>query len=98
MSKVNIDKDDISTLLDRWSDDKAKIAQLEGRIEKYKRLVGKIMDEKDIDELASSTYKVKRRTQSRSTISKTDVPNDIWKEYSRKVSFDSFYLSQVSKK
>jgi hypothetical protein len=89
---IDADDGDISVLLEKWSKDKVKLAKLEERIEKYKKLAGKIMDERDKDNLSSSDYLLKRRTQTRSTISKSDVPIDVWKNYSRQVSFQAYYL------
>lgn len=89
---IDADESDIQALLAKWSKDKVRLAKLEERIEKYKTLAGKIMDERDKDILSSDEHLLKRRTQTRSTISKNDVPNDVWNRYSRKVSFQSYYL------
>jgi len=83
---------DIDDLLSRWNKDKERIVESERNIEKYKKLANKILDRKDEDTLSSSEFMLKRRTQTRTTISKADVPNEIWNKYSRKVSFQMFQL------
>ena len=43
--------------------------------------------------LSSANYTLKKVDMSRSTISKNDVPSNIWNEYSKKSSFSSYYLN-----
>lgn len=92
MSSVN--SSDISTLLEKWSEDKASLVEIEKRIEKYKRLANRIMNNQDTDKLSNTYYTLKRRELSRTTLTKQDVPNEIWKKYSRSVSYSAYYLTE----
>lgn len=85
---------DITTLLERWDKDKKKVAELETRIEKYKKLANKLMDKQGQDKLNSDEFTLKRRNQTRSMLTKSDVPADVWDEYSRTVTFQTFYLTR----
>lgn len=89
--------DMIDNLLEKWASDKEKLAKLEKRIEKYKKIASELMDEEDTDILSGSDYFLKKRKQTRSTITKNDVPSEIWNQYSRKFSFYAYYLSERSK-
>lgn len=89
---MSLQTSDINTLLEKWSRDKEKISELEARIEKYKKIASKLLDNRSEDTLSSQGYLLTRRTQSRSTISKADVPADVWSDYSRKISFQTFHL------
>lgn len=92
MSKI---KDiDITTLLEKWSQDKAQIAELEKRINKYKKVAERIMDSQDTNILSAGSYTLKRTNMSRGTLTRHDVPDSVWKQYSRTCSYSAFFLSK----
>lgn len=84
---------DMTTIMTKWSEDKKKIAEIEERIEKYKKIAGKYMDKERITSYSDSMYTLRRTTMSRSSITKNDVPENIWKQYSKSCSFPAFYLT-----
>ncbi|GEM_PF-4747596 len=94
MSRVK--EADIWALLERWSQAKTEMREIEKRIEKYKRLAKRVMDSQDINNLSSDCYTLKRKNISRTTISKRDVPDHIWEKYARKCSYPVYYLSEIS--
>jgi len=85
---------DISALLERWSDAKAEIAEIEKRIEKYKRLAMRVMNNQNNDVISSAYYTLKRKQISRYTISKRDVPENVWDKYAKPCSYSAYYLSE----
>jgi hypothetical protein len=93
---------DIDELLKRWKDTKDQIAELEKKCEKYKKAVEKIMDSQDTNILSSTSshinISVTRRTLNRDTLSKKDVPKNIWTEYAKKLSYTAFYFSSKKNK
>lgn len=89
MSSVNT-----TILLERWSKAKADIAELEKKIEKYKRIANSIMDKQHNNSISSANHTVSRKNMSRSTIGKRDVPINIWDQYSRSCSYSAYYLSK----
>lgn len=92
MSSINTT--DVSSLLEHWSDAKAKITELENMIKKYKRLANRVMKTQDSDIISSTYYTLKRKQISRYTISKLDVPEHIWEKYSKPCSYSAYYLSE----
>jgi predicted RNase H-like nuclease (RuvC/YqgF family) len=88
-----VKKTDINNLLESWSNAKAEITKLEKKIEKYKRLANIIMDGQSENSVSSESFTLKRKELSRNTISKKDVPKDIWDKYSNTSSFSCYYLS-----
>jgi hypothetical protein len=86
--------EDIPELLHRWAQARQDLADLEKRIEKYKKLAGRIMDKEGVNTMSSDQYKLKRANMSRMTISKQDVPEHIWKQYAKPCSYAAFYLSE----
>jgi hypothetical protein len=87
-----IDKNDIEELLDSWYSAKEEIAKLEKMCDKYKNYCDKIMKKLEKDSLSSSKYILKKSEMTRSTISKKDLPKDIWNKYCNESSFPVFYL------
>jgi uncharacterized protein YydD (DUF2326 family) len=85
---------DIATLLEHWTEAKAEIAELEKKIEKYKRLANRVIDQQGDNTLSSTYYTLKRQTISRKTLSKRDVPVQIWEKYARSCSYPAYYLSE----
>jgi hypothetical protein len=92
MSRAN--EDDISLLLEQWYETKESISELEVKMEKYKKLAGRIMCKKDTNTISSDRYVLKKRDLSRETISKKDLPLDIWKNYCNKIDYSAFYISK----
>jgi hypothetical protein len=92
--KTSISANDIEILLIKWHDAKEKIAELQKRVEKYKKLADKIMDVKGEDVVVTNDFTLRRRDMTRTTITKQDVPSDIWNEYCHKCTFKTYYLTQ----
>lgn len=84
--------DDVDILLNKWNETKEQISELEKKLEKYKRYAEKIMNETRSDELSNEIYVLTRRDMSRNTLSKDDVPSEIWTRYSRNIKYPMFTL------
>lgn len=89
----NVKESDIVNLLESWAEDKAELAIIEKRIEKYKKLATRIMDNTGTNNISSSNYTLRRSNMSRTTITKQDVPTQIWEKYARTCSYPAYYLS-----
>jgi hypothetical protein len=89
---------DILSLLQKWTKTKLEIADLEKKIEKFKRLSNRIMDQEGTSTISSGNYILRRKEMSRYTISKKDVPVEIWKKYSRPCKYKAYYLSEKKNK
>lgn len=85
---------DMATLLEKWSEDKAQISELEKRIDKYKKIADRIMNSRDTNVISSDLYTLKRTNMSRGTLTKQDIPDSVWKQYSKTCSYTAFYLSK----
>lgn len=90
----NVDQQDIDDLLTNWSHAKEQIADLENRIEKYKRLATRILTRTNTDLLQGDTYTLKKRIQTRHTLGQKDVPKEVWSRYAKCSEFPVFYLSK----
>jgi hypothetical protein len=90
--------EDINNLLDKWYEAKQEISSLEKKIEKYKLYVEDIMNKRNIDVLSSYKITVQRKEQNRTTISKKDLPSDIWDRYCKELFYNVFYISKKNNK
>lgn len=91
MSSISDDK--ISVLLEKWDEAKKEIARLEKQCERYKLLADKILDSKDTNTLTDKYFILRRREVTRGTVSKKDLPADIWNRYSRETTYTTYYLT-----
>ena len=94
----SINDDDISMLLKQWNETKEVMSELELKMEKYKRLANRIMYMKDTNVLSDDKFTLKRKELSRETLSKKDLPIEIWNKYSNKVKYNAYYLKDSMKK
>ena len=92
MTTVNIS--DIAKILRTWAESKNEIADLEKKIEKYKRVVTRFMDQQGNNTISTPYYTLRRKEMSRTTISKKDVPKEIWNKYARPCTYKAYYLTQ----
>ena len=86
--------DDITNLLNHWMSTKNQIAELELSLAKYKKLATKIMSKTDTDTIQSDDYILKKRTLTKKTLSKDDVPKEIWERYAKTTTYPAYYLSK----
>jgi glycogen debranching enzyme len=86
---------DINDLLDNWYKAKQEISILENKCDKYKKVCEKLMDKLEKNSLNSTYYSLKKIDITKSTISKNNVPDDIWDAYSKKTKYSSFYLNPI---
>ena len=88
---------DIEDLLNNWYKAKQEIYILEQKCEKYKKVSEKLMERMDKNILNTSSYSLKKIDIVRNTISKNDIPSDIWNKYSKKNKYSSYYLQPTNK-
>jgi hypothetical protein len=91
--EINIDN-----LLSNWFEAKQRIIELEKKCDKYKSIADKVLNMRGEDSIKSKTFKLTKSDIERQSISKKDVPKDIWKTYAKLSSFSTYRLSQIKKK
>ena len=87
-----MDKNDIEELLEKWHKAKQEIALLEKKCEKYKRYSEKILNHLDVNNISTHDFTLKRVDITKATLSKKDVPKEIWNKYSNEVTYPVYYL------
>lgn len=87
--------DKLDKLLHEWSKVKHQISQLEQREKDIKNFVMDTMIEQKTNSLHTENYKVYRRLQKKSHISKDMMPDELWSKYSKKIEYPVFYLRRI---
>lgn len=93
---AKISREDMSVVLDKWYEIKKEIAELEKRLEKYKKIADKYFDYNDIDSISDEYFVLKKKEITKHTVSKKDLPRDIWNKYAKESTYTAYYL--VAKK
>jgi hypothetical protein len=94
----NFDKNDISELLKKWAETKKEISSLEKKCDKYKKYIDAILENNNSDTVSSNEYILKKKIINKSTLSKNDVPKDIWNKYSKSCSYPAYFLTSTKTK
>jgi hypothetical protein len=82
-------------LLVKWAKAKEEKEMLEKKIEKYKRHAEKYMEQNKTDIIVSESFSLQRKQMTKSTITKANVPKEIWNQYSHTSSYPAFYLKKT---
>lgn len=85
-------QDRVEQVLKKWYKSKKEISRLEKDCEKYKEFIGRVMDQRDTNSLVRGIYTTNRRHDSRKTLSKSNVPSEIWEKYSTIIYYDTYYV------
>ena len=93
MNETNVDN-----LLEKWYEAKQQIIDLEGKIDKYKRIAENIMEHKNVETLINDKFVLHKKDINKTTISKKDLPIDIWDKYSKELFYSAFYISKANEK
>lgn len=93
----------MSETIAKWIDIKEKIAELEKKHEKYRNMIQDFMEKDNITELPyvdsnNKKYSIKKSILHRETLSKKDIPSDLWDKYHKTSSYTMIRLSTNEKK
>jgi len=84
--------EDLDKILEKWDKYKKELSEIEKKVQKYKELVEKYMNEETVNSLETKNYTVSRINCSKSTVSKKDVPEEIWNKYERRSKYWMYTL------
>ncbi len=93
---------DLAANLTRWLDYRQKADEYTKKVEKYRQLVEQGMIDASVTQTRAQTsdgkiYKVSLSNRSRESLSKKDVPSDVWEQYAKASRF-RVLLAQEEKK
>ena len=90
-------EENLENIFEKGYNTKKEISLLEENIEKYKKICDKIMDEKNVEFLTTSKFKLTKKDIFRQSLSKKDIKPDymyIWDECAKFTCCHAFYLTK----
>lgn len=90
---MNIDMDQ---LMEKWADARNKVADLEKRIDHYKKIAKQQLLRNNTKKYENEFFRLSLSTHNRTSIQKKDVPQEVWDQYAR--SKDVEYMTLTEKK
>ena len=84
-----------TSFIDDWAILKEEIKKLEARCKLYRKKAEKIMNQENMNTLYGNNYKVDRREKHISRITKANLPQDIWDQYSTISSSQCYYVKRT---
>lgn len=89
------EEQDIEELLSNWFEAKQRLSELEKKCDKYRLTADRIMNIRGEDILKTRNFKLTKTDMERETLSKKDVPKDIWNTYAKVSTFSTFRLTPI---
>jgi hypothetical protein len=89
--------EDLDKLIAKWDEARRAVEECEARVERYKERIQKHMKQSDLDKYENKEFTVKRQVQSRMTLSKKTVPEDVWTAYARPHTVEFYTLVKKKK-
>uniref|UniRef100_A0A7S4WCW3 Uncharacterized protein n=1 Tax=Alexandrium monilatum TaxID=311494 RepID=A0A7S4WCW3_9DINO len=88
----------VQEVLAKWNEAKKRQEEAGKEIEACKTEVETTMMKTGMAVIKTASFEVSKRTQSRESVSKADLPADIWKKYAKTSEFTVLALKDLSKK
>ncbi len=90
-------ENDMNKLIETWSSIRLKLKSLEKKEKEIKLYIKDIMTKETANVMETDKFTVIRKQIKRKSISRKDVPLDIWEKYSKESEYDMFYLKEILK-
>lgn len=87
-------EEEIERILEKWDKYKKELSEIEKKVQKYKEQVEAYMNVESTNSLDTKNYYLTRINCSKSTVSKKDVPEDIWNKYSKRSKYWMYTLKK----
>mmetsp|Transcript_63291 Transcript_63291/g.121917 ORF Transcript_63291/g.121917 Transcript_63291/m.121917 type:complete len:121 (+) Transcript_63291:78-440(+) len=84
---MSLDFTEIDGVLDKWNWAKGEEAAMKKKIEECKTKVEAFLVKAGVTNLQTAKYKIEKRMQQRESVSKKDLPADIWSQYAKTSEF-----------
>jgi hypothetical protein len=93
---------DFSELIDKFIDIKQKLTEMEKKHEKYRKIISDYMAKDDIKNMRHKSengdiYVLKKTLMARQSVSKEDLPKEIWEKYAKTSTFHTIRVDKEKK-
>ena len=82
----------IQETIEKFIETKTKLGELEKKHEKYRKIIEEHMISQNLSEIKHTNWKIKKTLSTRESISKKDLPPDIWEKYCKISRFTTIAL------
>lgn len=90
---------DIESTIAKFIETKNKLEDLQKRHERYRKIIEEHMISEGIVELTqkidSDSYQIKKTLMTRETISKKELPKEVWDRYSKACSYSTIRVKKL---
>ena len=83
-----------TTFIDQWANLKAEIKRLNLQSEVYRKRADTLMQQNNTNVLQGTNHRVVKRVTHTTRIKKSDMPQDIWDQYSTVNTHNVFYVKK----
>ncbi len=87
--------EELNELLEKWNQAKDDLAKAEIKCDKYRTYVEKLMDSNSTDSLRGSVFSALRYEVTRESITKKDLPPEIWSRYAKSYTYPVISLKTM---
>lgn len=86
--------DQIKEKVSEWYKMKEQAAFFEKKADKLRSDVMDYMKDINIDSIVTTDYIVKKKEMSRESVTKKDLPEDIWKKYCKQLNYETLTIKE----
>lgn len=83
--KLSLEPADIDDLITNFYETKMEMRELQRKEDRYKRLIHRLLSVTNTNQIKSRALQITKRVQKKRIICKQDVPEEIWRQYSREI-------------
>lgn len=91
--RISLEPADIDDLITNFYETKLQLKELQQKEERYKKLIHRLLDITHTSQIKSRALQITKRVQRKRIMTKQDVPEDIWKQYSREIEVSMLFIS-----
>lgn len=85
----------ISETLKNWYETKQQINKLQKEQDRYKEIINNYMAHKDTNIIKTKYFSVNKRNNTRESVSKKDIPPDLWRRVCNRSTYHSLILKRL---
>jgi hypothetical protein len=89
----------IQSDLSKFIETKLKLDELQKRHDKYRKIIEEHMIQEGLNtihhKIENQSYKIKKSLMSRESISKKELPQEIWDKYCKSSSYSTLRISKI---
>lgn len=93
---------ELSEIIDKFIDIKEKLSEMERKHEKYRKIISEWMTKSDLKNIrhksdSGEIYVLKKTLMARQSVSKEDLPKEIWEKYAKTSTFHTIRVDREKK-